>query len=119
MVKKNDQESKTAYTKAYNKRCRNRAFQLGDAVLVHFPKSAIRGKVNRKFMRDWHGIYFVKQVLGPNVYMVAKPGCRKTKVPSDRLKIFNEFLHADDPTVKIAPEDEEEEIPGEEEKEED
>ena len=118
MVKKNDQESKTAYTKAYNKRCRNRAFQLGDAVLVHFPKSAIRGKVNRKFMRDWHGIYFVKQVLGPNVYMVSKPGCRKTKVPSDRLKIFNEFLHADDPTVNIAPEDEEEEeIPKEEEEE--
>ena len=109
MVKKNDQESKTAFTKAYNKRCRNRAFQIGDAVLVHFPKSAIRGKVNRKFMKDWHGIYFVKQALGPNVYVVAKPGCRKTKVPSDRLKLFNEFLHADDPAVTIAPEDEQEE----------
>ena len=59
-------------------------------------------------MRDWHGIYFVKQVLGPNVFMVSKPGCRKTKVPSDRLKIFNEFLHTDDPTVQIAPEDEDE-----------
>ena len=66
-------------------------------------------------MRDWHGIYFVKQVLGPNVYMVSKPGCRKTKVPSDRLKIFNEFLHTDDPTVQIAPEDENEDDAEEEE----
>ena len=107
MVRKNDQESKTAFTKAYNKKCRNRAFKENDAVLLHFPKSAIRGRVNRKFMYDWHGIYYVKKVLGPNVYLVQKPGCRKTKVPADRLKLFNEFLHSDDPNVKLTPEDDE------------
>ena len=105
MVRKNDQESKMAFTKAYNKKCRNRAFKENDAVLLHFPKSAIRGRVNRKFMYDWHGIYYVKKVLGPNVYLVQKPGCRKTKVPADRLKLFNEFLHSDDPNVQITPED--------------
>ena len=56
-------------------------------------------------MYDWHGIYYVKKVLGPNVYLVQKPGCRKTKVPADRLKLFNEFLHSDDPNVKITPDD--------------
>ena len=58
-------------------------------------------------MQDWHGIYYVKKVLGPNTYLVQKPGCRKTKVPTDRLKLFNEFLHLDDPNVRITPEDEE------------
>ena len=108
MVKKNDEESKAACTKAYNKKCRNRTFQLGDAVLVHYPKSSIKGRVNRKFMYEWQGIYFIKQVLGPNVYIVQKPGCRKTKVPADRLKVFNEFLHLDDPEILITPEDEQE-----------
>ena len=107
MVRKNDHESKMAFTKAYNKKCRNRAFQEGDAVLLHFPKSAIRGRVNRKFMQDWHGVYYVKKVLGPNTYLVQKPGCRKTKVPTDRLKLFNEYLHLNDPNVKITPEEEE------------
>ena len=58
-------------------------------------------------MQDWHGVYYVKKVLGPNTYLVQKPGCRKTKVPTDRLKLFNEYLHLNDPNVKITPEEEE------------
>ena len=60
-------------------------------------------------MQDWHGVYYVKKVLGPNTYLVQKPGCRKTKVPTDRLKLFNEYLHLNDPNVKITPEEEEDE----------
>ena len=37
--------------------------------------------------------------------MVKKEGGRSTKVPVDRLKIYNEFLHLDDPDVQVAPED--------------
>ena len=36
-------------------------------------------------------------------------GGRKTKVPADRLKLYNEFLHMDDPEVKLDPQDEENE----------
>ena len=45
--------------------------------------------------------------MGPNTYLVQKPGCRKTKVPTDRLKLFNELLHLTEPNVRIAPEEEE------------
>ena len=105
MVRNRDEESKAAFRKAYNKRCRNRTFQVGDAVLVHFPSSVLKGRVNRKFVAQWKGIYFIQQILGPNVYIVKKHGGRKTKVPADRLRIYNEFLHMDDPEVQLTPED--------------
>ena len=37
--------------------------------------------------------------------MVKKEGGRAAKVPVDNLKIYNEFLHMDDPDVQIASED--------------
>ena len=36
-------------------------------------------------------------------YVEQKPLSRA--VPADRLKLFNEFLHSDDPNVQITPED--------------
>ena len=107
MVKERDSEAKAAFQKAYNKKCRNRQFKVGDAVLVHYPKAVFKGRVNRKFMPQWHGIYFVIKTLGTNTYEVRKHGGRKTKVPADRLKLYNEFLHMDDPEVKLDPQDEE------------
>ena len=58
-------------------------------------------------MPQWHGIYYVIKVLGTNTYEVRKEGCRKTKVSADRMKLYNEFLHMDDPVVKIDPRDKE------------
>ena len=103
MVKAKDEEAKAAFTKAYNKKCREKSFQLGDAVLVHFPASTVKGRVNRKFMNRWHGIYFIDQILGKNTYLVKKHGGRRTKCSADRLRIYNEFLHLDDPEVKLTP----------------
>ena len=114
MVKERDTEAKDAYQRAYNKKCRHRQFQLNDAVLVHYPNSVIKGRVNRKFMPQWHGIYYVIKVLGSNTYEVRKEGGRKTKVSADRLKLYNEFLHMDDPEVKVDPRDDISEPPNEE-----
>ena len=107
MVKEKDKEAKAAFQRAYNKKCRNRSFQVNDAVLIHYPNSVAKGRVNRKFMPQWHGIYYVTKVLGTNTYEVRKEGCRKTKVSADRMKLYNEFLHMDDPVVKIDPRDNE------------
>ena len=41
-------------------------------------------------------------------------GGRKTKVSADRLKLYNEFLHMDDPEVKVDPRDDISEPQGEE-----
>ena len=110
MVHTRDTEAKMAFQKAYNKKCREKTFNVGDAVLVHFPPSAVRGsaRVNRKFTKPWHGIYFVQKVLDATTFIVKKQGGRKTKCPADRLRLFNEFLHIDDPEIRIAPEDEQE-----------
>ena len=107
MVKEKDKEARAAFQRAYNKKCRHRSFQVNDAVLIHYPSSVAKGRVNRKFMPQWHGIYYVIKVLGTNTYEVRKEGCRKTKVSADRMKLYNEFLHMDDPVVKIDPRDKE------------
>ena len=107
MVKERDKEARAAFQRAYNKKCKNRQFKLNDAVLVHYPSSVVKGRVNRKFMPQWNGIYYVIKVLGTNTYEVRKEGCRKTKVSADRMKLYNEFLHMDDPVVKIDPQDKE------------
>ena len=107
MVKERDKEARAAFQRAYNKKCKNRQFKLNDAVLVHYPSSVVKGRVNRKFMPQWHGIYYVIKILGTNTYEVRKEGCRKTKVSADRMKLYNEFLHMDDPVVKIDPQDKE------------
>lgn len=105
MVKTNDKEAKRAFAKAHNKKFKERGFKVGDFVLVHFPDSAIRGRLNRKMVPNWKGVFRITKAIGKNTYMVKKEGGRSTKVPVDRLKIYNEFLHLDDPDVQVAPED--------------
>ena len=107
MVKTKDEEAKAAFSKAYNKKCRERTFQVGDAVLLHYEASTLKGRVNRKFTKRWHGIYYIDQVLGKNTFIVKKHVGRKTKVSADRLRIYNEYLHLDDPEVKLTPGDNE------------
>ena len=107
MVKTKDEEAKAAFSKAYNKKCRERTFQVGDAVLLHYEASTLKGRVNRKFTKRWHGIYYIDQVLGKNTFIVKKHGGRRTKVSADRLRIYNEYLHLDDPEVKLTPGDNE------------
>ena len=53
---------------------------------------------------NWKGVIRITRAIGKNTYKVKKEGGRSTKVPVDRLKIYNEFLHMDDPDVLIAPE---------------
>ena len=37
--------------------------------------------------------------------MVKKQGGRKSKISADRLRIYNEYIHMDDPEVKLTPGD--------------
>ena len=106
MVKTNDKEAKLAFQKAHNKKFKERGFKVGDFCLVHYPSSSMKGRINRKLIPNWKGLFRITDILGKNTYKVKKEGGRSTKVPTDRLKLYNEFLHQDDPDVQLTPEDE-------------
>ena len=80
---------KRASAKAHNKKYKERGFKVGDFVLVHFPDSAFRGRLNRKMVPNWKGVFRITKTIGKNTYMVKKEGGRSTKVPVDHLKIYN------------------------------
>ena len=106
MVKTNDKEAKLAFQKAHNKKFKERGFKLAGFCLVHYPSSAMKGRLNRKLVANWKGSFRVTKILGKNTFLVKKERGRSTKVPIDRIKLCNEFLHQDDPDVRLTPEDE-------------
>lgn len=56
------------YTKYYNKKHREVAFNVGDEVLLYAPK-AKKGKT-KKFLHLWHGPYRIIDQLSPVVYKI-------------------------------------------------
>ena len=105
MVKDNDQEAKMAFEKAYNKSKKSKTFQVGDFVLVHFPPGTGLVGANKKFTANWRGVYRIRKQLGPTTFLVGKSHGRSTKVPADRLKNFNAYVHLDNTNIMINPAD--------------
>ena len=105
MVKDNDHEAKMAFEKAYNKSKKSKSFQVGDFVLVHFPPGTGLVGANKKFTANWRGVYRIRKQLGPTTFLVGKSHGRSTKVPADRLKNFNSYVHLDNTDIMITPAD--------------
>ena len=105
MVKDNDHEAKAAFQKAYNKSKKAKTFNVGDFVLVHFPPGTGLTGANKKFTANWRGVYRIRRQLGPTTFLVGKSHGRSTKVPADRLKSFNSYIHLDNTEVMITPGD--------------
>ena len=105
MVKDNDHEAKAAFQKAYNKSKKAKTFNVGDFVLVHFPPGTGLTGANKKFTANWRGVYRIRRRLGPTTFLVGKSHGRSAKVPADRLKPFNSYIHLDTTEIMITPGD--------------
>ena len=78
---------------------------MGDFVLVHFPPGTGLVGANKKFTANWRGVYRIRKQLGPTTFLVGKSHGRSTKVPADRLKNFNAYVHLDNKDIMINPAD--------------
>ena len=78
MVKDNDAEAKQAFKKAFDKKAKDKHFEVGDFCLLFFPPGTGLVGGNKKFVNNWREIYVVRKVLGQSTYLVGKPHGRGT-----------------------------------------
>jgi hypothetical protein len=71
----------------YDKDARERPFQVGQQVLLHFPRATVTYG-NPKLAPQWVGGYYVHQQLGPDTYWVRQVGSKQqgTTVHAARMK---------------------------------
>ena len=93
LVMTNNEAARQAYRQYHDKKLKVNSYDVGDRVVVHFPKP---GKgLNAKLYRPWKGPYRIEKKLDFNVYIVKRLNDSKTeKIHSDRIKHFNQV---DDP----------------------
>ena len=86
LARENAEEAAAVNKSYYDEKSAKREFQVGDEVLVHFPRGKFPG--NAKFAQNWVDGYKIQHVKGKDVY-VCRPSDRRkrdTVVHANRLK---------------------------------
>ena len=102
-MRKKDLKAKVANKKQYDKVARDRAFRVGDQVLVHY--SLGTPGTNQKLTSPWRGIFVIDWALGHDSYSLRKPSGRRKKVHAKRMKFFDPMSSHEDPEIKLSKED--------------
>ena len=102
IVSRNNEAARHAYAKYHDKRTKERAFQKGDKVLIHYPNH-IPG-TNAKLHRPWKGPYQILEVHDLDTVSVRHVSDGKVqRVHKDRVKLFHEFEDPSSQAVEPSP----------------
>ena len=102
-VHENNEAARQAYSKYYNKRAKERTFQVGDRVLVLYDTPP--PGVNRKLYRPWKGIFRVQEVRELDTLSLIRLRDNKVlpKIHVNRVKHFHDFDDTDQADLEIQP----------------
>ncbi len=89
MVKENNSEARSQQKKYFDKKTKEKKFEVGDKVLVEFNNIPIG--INKKFWKNWKGVFTVSKVTSPtNLEVRLTPLTKPIKVNINRVRHFYE-----------------------------
>lgn len=96
-VRENMQKSKDKVNHYFNKKSKEKLFELGDLVYLHDLSSKL--KISKKIAKPWIGPYRIIEIKGPVNYRIKELGSRKELIVHvNRLKLYKSHNSIDDGT---------------------
>ena len=91
LVYENNLEARQTYTAHFNKKARDRKFEVGDEVLASFPVH--QNIPNKKLASIWKGPFAIIEVSENNILFIkASPQHRALRVHSNRVRLYNHLV---------------------------
>ena len=91
LVYENNAKARQVYTAHFNKKTRDRHFEVGDEVLASFPVH--QSIPNKKLASIWKGPFAIVEVSENNILFIkASPRHRAIRIHTNRVRLYNHFV---------------------------
>ena len=90
LVYENNVEARQVYAAHFNKKARDRSFEVGDEVLASFPVH--QNIPNKKLASIWKGPFAIVEVSENNILFIkSSPRHRAIRIHTNRVRLYNHF----------------------------